>query len=73
MVFLLVEGTFNITYGQVLTGSIRGTVRDETGAVLPGVTVALKSPALIGGPKTTVTSQGGLFRSSPIFGLGFMI
>ena len=61
MVFLLVAGIFIYTYGQVLTGSIRGTVRDETAVVLPGVTVELKSPALIGGPKTTVTSEGGLF------------
>ncbi|MGZ7081181.1 MAG: hypothetical protein ACXVJT_17335, partial [Thermoanaerobaculia bacterium] len=40
---------------QVLPGSILGVVRDESGAVLPGATVTLSSPALPGGPVTAVT------------------
>ena len=32
---------------QVAQGSITGTLRDATGAVLPGVTVEASSPALI--------------------------
>jgi hypothetical protein len=39
-----------------------GTVKDESGAVLPGATVTLTSPALIGGPSTTTTNEGGFFR-----------
>ena len=31
---------------QVLRGSIAGTVKDDTGAALPGVTVTVTSPAL---------------------------
>ena len=35
------------TGAQTGTGSIAGTARDATGAVLPGVTVEASSPALI--------------------------
>src|SRR2546430_17482661 len=34
---------------QVLTGSISGTVRDDSGGVLLGATVRVRSPSLIGG------------------------
>jgi hypothetical protein len=47
---------------QTITGNIVGTVKDESGAVLPGATVTLTSPALIGGPSTTTTNEGGFFR-----------
>ena len=46
-------------YAQRLTGSIQGTVKDETGELLPGVTVEISSPALIGGVKSIVTSATG--------------
>ncbi|HET7219110.1 MAG TPA: TonB-dependent receptor [Vicinamibacterales bacterium] len=46
---------------QVQTGEITGKVTDDTGAVLPGVTVTLTSPALIQ-PQTAVTSETGSFR-----------
>jgi Carboxypeptidase regulatory-like domain/TonB dependent receptor-like, beta-barrel len=77
VVFLLAAGIFSIASGQVLTGTIRGTVKDDSGAVLPGVSVELKSPALIGGPRASVTSAGGLFifRSLPpgIYDLTFSL
>ncbi len=47
---------------QVITGRLVGTVRDATGAVLPGATVTLSSPDLIGGPKTQTTSASGQYR-----------
>jgi hypothetical protein len=47
---------------QVLTGSLFGTVRDESGGVLAGGAVRLRSPALIGGPATTTTDERGQFR-----------
>jgi hypothetical protein len=47
---------------QVLTGTIIGTVRDESRAVLPGATVTLTSPALPGGPRTEVTNEQGEYR-----------
>lgn len=47
---------------QVTTGNIIGTVRDESGAVLPGVTATLTSPALPGGPQSIVTNELGGYR-----------
>jgi hypothetical protein len=42
-------------------GTIAGTVRDTTGAVLPGVTVQVSSPALIGGNREAVTDSSGVY------------
>jgi len=47
---------------QIVTGALRGVVSDASGAVLPGVTVELSGPALIGGPKTAVTDERGQYR-----------
>jgi len=46
---------------QRTTGAIVGTVVDSSGAVLPGVTVTLDGPAVLGKP-ATVTASGGTFR-----------
>lgn len=43
------------------TGSITGTVTDNTGAVLPGVTVTSTSPAQMGA-KVGVTNEQGIYR-----------
>jgi hypothetical protein len=43
------------------TGSINGTVTDNTGAVLPGVTISATSPALMG-TQTAVTNTEGQYR-----------
>jgi hypothetical protein len=42
--------------------SIAGVVRDESGAVLPGVTVEAISPALIEGMRTAATDEQGRYR-----------
>ena len=47
---------------QVSTGSIIGIVRDESNAVLPGVTVVLTSQLMPGGPATEVTNAQGEYR-----------
>ena len=46
---------------QRTTGDIRGVITDGTGAVLPGVTVTLRGPAVPGAP-TAVTNETGLYR-----------
>ena len=46
---------------QDFRGRINGTVSDNTGAVLPGVTVTISSPALIQ-PQVQVTSADGQYR-----------
>ncbi len=42
------------------TGTITGSATDEQGAVLPGVTVTVSSPALIA-PRSTTTGAGGSY------------
>ncbi|MBI2833336.1 MAG: TonB-dependent receptor [Acidobacteria bacterium] len=49
-------------WGQTDTGGIEGVVRDESGGVLPGVTVAITSPALIERTRETVTEDTGNYR-----------
>jgi len=48
-------------WAQQTTGNLRGTVTDESGAVLPGVTVTLRGRGVPGAP-TTVTNEQGIFR-----------
>src|SRR5687767_9632444 len=44
------------------TGSIAGTVKDTSGAVLPGVTVEAASPALIEKVRVAVTDDQGNYK-----------
>ncbi len=50
-----------VAHAQDFRGRINGTVTDDTGAVLPGVTVTVSSPALIQ-PQTQVTGAQGDYR-----------
>ena len=43
------------------TGRLTGTVRDDQGQPLPGVTVTISSPSEIGGAKVEVTDVDGNF------------
>src|SRR5690242_15619519 len=45
---------------QIDQGRLTGTVKDAQGAVLPGVTVTAKSPALIG-TRSVVTEAAGTY------------
>ena len=46
----------------VQTSSLAGTIKDSTGAVLPGVTVNVSSPSQVGGVQTSVTDSQGIYR-----------
>ena len=46
-------------FAQTLTGSITGTIKDQQGAVLPGVTVTLTGKM---GAQTQVTDANGVYR-----------
>ncbi len=48
------------TFAQ--TGSIAGAAQDDTGAVLPGVTVEVSSPALIEKVRSAVTDGSGQYK-----------
>src|SRR5688572_16359763 len=51
---------------QDLTASIIGQVTDQSGAVLPGVTVTATSPALQVPQVTGVTNEVGEYRLAPL-------
>src|SRR5437867_2912649 len=43
-------------------GGIAGSVFDTSGAALPGVTVALSNPGVIGGDQETITDARGAYQ-----------
>src|SRR5688572_12637196 len=43
-------------------GAIGGTVSDGSDAALPGVTVSLSNPGVIGGDQSTVTDERGAYQ-----------
>src|SRR5580765_8617255 len=47
---------------QVQTGSILIRAVDEQGAVMPGVSITISSPVLVGGSMSGVTDAGGVNR-----------
>lgn len=47
---------------QSTTGTITGRAVDSSGAMLPGVTVSITSPSMIGGARTAVTDALGSYR-----------
>ncbi len=47
---------------QGLTGAITGRALDSSGAVLPGVEVAVSSPSMIGGARSVFTDGQGAYR-----------
>ena len=62
-VFLCTIGTAAPVLAQaVQTATLTGTVKDTSGAVLPGVTVNVSSPSQVGGVQTTTTDAQGIYR-----------
>ncbi len=64
MLVLLASGAMAQTVTST-TGAINGTVTDSSKAVVPGVTVSLSGPALMG-TTTSVTDENGFFRFSAV-------
>jgi Carboxypeptidase regulatory-like domain len=60
VVFAFEQATATAQTGQMF-GELVGKVTDDQGAVLPGVTVTLSGPAVMGTP-TATTSASGLYR-----------
>ncbi len=62
--FVLTAGLFyaDPAFAQTGSGTIAGAVRDASGAVLPGVTVEVSSPALIEKTRTAQTDSSGLYK-----------
>jgi len=57
--FVLLSG---LSFGQRVTGKIVGKVTDEEGGPLPGVTIEISSPSLMGGMQPQITTETGTYR-----------
>src|SRR5262245_15806909 len=62
MFFLWLALSAATGYAQTSTAGIAGTVKDSTGAVLPGVTVEASSPVLIEKVRSVITDGTGQYR-----------
>ena len=61
--FLLVLASLVLVPALARAQSVfTGTVKDTSGAVMPGVTVEAASPVLIEKVKSTITDESGLYR-----------
>jgi outer membrane receptor protein involved in Fe transport len=61
---LLLLGAFfaaPLALAQRITGNVVGNVKDDSGAVMPGVTVTITGEKIVG-PQTTVTNDEGFYR-----------
>lgn len=63
---VLAVGTAVSAWAQGTTGTITGRVLDGSGGLLPGATVAISSPAMIGGPREAVTDGLGTYRFTAV-------
>ncbi len=61
MLVCLSSLTWGQTAGTSSGGSLWGKVTDESGAIVPGVTVTVGGPSLMG-VQTTVTNEQGIYR-----------
>ena len=64
----LAIGSSALAQSTAINGTIEGTVKDEQGALLPGVTVTLTNIDT-GEPRVVVTNESGLYRA-PLLSLG---
>ena len=55
------------------TGAIRGTVLDDGGLVLPGATVSLSNPGVIGGDQEIVTDARGAYQFQRLVSGTYMV
>ncbi len=58
---------------QQQTGAITGRATDTSGGTLPGVTVSITSPNMIGGARTAVTDEQGVYRFTLLSGGQYVI
>lgn len=59
---LMVVALPAVAIAQTVSSNIIGTVRDESGGAVPGVTVEVSSPAQIGGAVAVVSGADGSYR-----------
>jgi hypothetical protein len=60
-ILLVGVGVGSLTAQAILDGKATGTVMSEDGAPLPGATVEVSGPSLLGGKRSTTTSASGTY------------
>jgi outer membrane receptor protein involved in Fe transport len=68
LAWLLLAGFASSSFGQAVsssTGAINGRVTDASGGVVPGVTITVTSPSLMG-TRTAVTDGDGQYRMTAV-------
>jgi hypothetical protein len=68
LALLIVVGSVGSSFGQAVTsgtGAINGRVVDDSQAVIPGVTVTIASPSMMG-TRTAVTDSEGQYRFTAV-------
>ena len=69
LVLLALLPAFTSTaFAQSATNNITGRATDSSGGALPGVTVSITSPSMIGGARTAVTDDEGAYRFTQLPG-----
>lgn len=61
LILFLSVGLAGASFAQVITGSIKGTITDDEGNPLPGVSVTASSPSMMG-TKTYISTETGSYR-----------
>ncbi len=59
---LLVAAALPVAAQSSTTGSVRGTITDPQGGVLPGVTVIARSEVLVSGQQVAISGETGVYR-----------
>ena len=62
----VVVATATSTWAQEQTGVLQGRAVDGSGAALPGVTLTVSGPTILGGSRSTTTSEQGAYRVAAI-------
>ena len=62
-----------LALAQGATSNITGRATDSSGGALPGVTVSVTSPNLIGGARTAITDEEGVYRFTQLPGGAYTV
>src|SRR5262245_61269423 len=60
--FLMVLSFAPMSLAQNVLGTITGRALDKSGALIHGVEVTITSPAMIGGARTAISDETGVYR-----------
>src|SRR5687768_1818681 len=72
-IIAMVSASAASAFAQGATSTITGRATDSSGGAMPGVTVSITSPNLIGGARTAVTDDEGVYRFTQLPGGAYVV